>query len=158
VGYGKRIRALRLARDIPADGIGISRSYLTRIELEDQHASLGALERMCESLGIGMSRLFADERRFNEMMVVEDRFVLLVLPFLKQLNARQRKEILDTMGQAPIEAPHRLPYVHTEHRTSRASEKFTRRKDSPTTFPTSRTRCSPSVRSPMMDGCRRELF
>ena len=158
VGYGKRIRQLRIARDIPADGLGVSRSYLTRIELEDQHASLGAIERMCESLHIGMGRLFADERKFDDMMVLEDRFVLLVLPFLKRLTAKQKNEVLAAMATAPKQEPAHLPYVHTEHRTSYESRKSTTLKASSTNFPTSKIRYLPSVRSPMMDGCKRELF
>ena len=97
---GPRIREVRKARGIEATEMGVSRSYLTKLETEYQDGSIGCFERICERLDMGLRRFFMLPEEFGRLMMMEDRFVQQVLPHLKQLTARHKEEIVKTLKAA----------------------------------------------------------
>lgn len=135
--YGHRVREIRKARGLLSEDTGVSRSYLSKIEYEHQGASLGCLERICEALGVGFARFFCPQDKFEALLLLEDKFVAEVLPFLKRLNAEHKKLILQTLEAAPKCKPvqkRSRRSARTRNLTYNESSKFTECKVLPTSF------------------------
>lgn len=125
---GERIRELRCARGIHSSEIPISRSQLSKVEHDHVNPHEDVLMRICDGLQVGIGRLFASQEQFDGMMALEDRFVLAVIPFLKQLNAEQKKTILITLEAAPkqeIRQVHRPRFASTAKPILNASSRYT---------------------------------
>lgn len=93
---GLRIRQLREARGMTQSQLqarsGVSRSYLSRIESGQMTPSLGTLEKIAESLGVGLNRFFIPATKSEALL--EDPFIQGVRPFLRQLDFNQWQSIL----------------------------------------------------------------
>lgn len=93
---GVRIRQLREARGMTQSQLqarsGVSRSYLSRIESGQMTPSLGTLEKVAESLGVGLNRFFIPATKSEALL--EDPFIQGVRPFLRQLDFNQWQSIL----------------------------------------------------------------
>jgi transcriptional regulator with XRE-family HTH domain len=93
---GVRIRQLREARGMTQSQLqarsGVSRSYLSRIESGQMTPSLGTLEKIAESLGVGLNRFFIPATKSEALL--EDPFIQGVRPFLRQLDFNQWQSIL----------------------------------------------------------------
>jgi transcriptional regulator with XRE-family HTH domain len=93
---GVRIRQLREARGMTQSQLqarsGVSRSYLSRIESGQMTPSLGTLEKIAESLGVGLNRFFIPATKSEALL--EDPFIQGVRPFLRQLDYAQWQSIL----------------------------------------------------------------
>jgi transcriptional regulator with XRE-family HTH domain len=93
---GVRIRQLREARGMTQSQLqarsGVSRSYLSRIESGQMTPSLGTLEKIAESLGVGLNRFFIPATKSEALL--EDPFIQGVRPYLRQLDFNQWQSIL----------------------------------------------------------------
>jgi len=93
---GLRIRQLREARGMTQSQLqarsGVSRSYLSRIESGQMTPSLGTLEKVAESLGVGLNRFFIPATKSEALL--EDPFIQGVRPYLRQLDFNQWQSIL----------------------------------------------------------------
>lgn len=93
---GLRIRQLREARGMTQSQLqarsGVSRSYLSRIESGQMTPSLGTLEKIAESLGVGLNRFFIPATKSEALL--EDPFIQGVRPFLRQLDYTQWQSII----------------------------------------------------------------
>lgn len=93
---GMRIRQLREARGMTQSQLqarsGVSRSYLSRIESGQMTPSLGTLEKIAESLGVGLNRFFIPATKSEALL--EDPFIQGVRPYLRQLDFTQWQSIL----------------------------------------------------------------
>lgn len=98
---GQRIRDLRTARHIAAHEVGVNRTYLSKVETGVVTMSLEMIERLSERFEIAPARLLGPQEQFDALLALEDDFVQAVIPYLKQLNETQKKEILITLEAAP---------------------------------------------------------
>jgi transcriptional regulator with XRE-family HTH domain len=93
---GQRIRELRKAWGLTQEELSefscISRSYLARIENGYMTPSLSKLEKISEGLGVGLNRLLMPDN--NGDVLLEDRFIQGLQPFLRQLDWEQWQSIL----------------------------------------------------------------
>jgi transcriptional regulator with XRE-family HTH domain len=93
---GQRIRQLRESRGMTQTQLNahsrVSRSYLCRIESGQMTPSLGTLEKISEALGVGLNRFFVPET--NGATLLEDPFIHVLRPFLRQLDWEQWQSIL----------------------------------------------------------------
>jgi transcriptional regulator with XRE-family HTH domain len=107
---GLRIRQLREARAMTQSQLqarsGVSRSYLSRIESGQMTPSLGTLEKIAESLGVGLNRFFIPATKSEALL--EDPFIQGVRPFLRQLDFNQWQSILKRLQaiNEHMEGPH----------------------------------------------------
>ena len=155
---GRRLRELRESCELSTFDAGTTHHHIWKIE-HGLGVSVGRMDALCRRFGVSISRLWMPDGDFERMLTVEDNFVRQVLPFLKQLNAKQKEFVLKTLDAAPkILSAKQHKYARIRKATSIASRNSTGSKVSPTTSQTSPIRSLPSVRSPMMDGFRRELF
>jgi transcriptional regulator with XRE-family HTH domain len=92
---GQRIQQLRKSRGLTQIALqafsGVSRSYVARIEIGRMTPSLGTLEKISEALGIGINRFFLAQS--NSATVLDDPFILELLPFTRRLDHDQRQFI-----------------------------------------------------------------
>src|ERR1700722_5491480 len=97
---GQRIRQLRESRGITQCQLQlrshVSRSYLSRIENGQMTPSLGTLEKLSEALGFGLNRFFVPET--NGETLLEDPFIQMLRPFLRQLDWEQWQSILKRLA------------------------------------------------------------
>lgn len=132
---GQRVRELREARRIGSKEMGINRTYLSKVETGRTAISLEMVERLCRRFEIGPARLLGSREQFDAMLALEQDFVQAVLPYLRQLNETQRKEILVTLEAAPRQNPARTGRprsVPIENPTSNGSRSCTEGKVSTT--------------------------
>lgn len=81
---------------MPRGHVGVSRSYLARIEGGVMTPGLDVLERLADGLGVGIERLFIQEDGLEAL--IEDPFVRAVLPFLKRLSQQQWEQVLERLA------------------------------------------------------------
>jgi transcriptional regulator with XRE-family HTH domain len=97
---GQRIRQLRESRGMTQSKLQarslVSRSYLSRIESGQMTPSLGTLEKLSEALGVGLNRFFVPET--NGEALLEDPFIQVLRPFLRQLDWEQWQSILKRLA------------------------------------------------------------
>jgi transcriptional regulator with XRE-family HTH domain len=97
---GRRIRQLRESREMTQSQLQarsrVSRSYLSRIESGQMTPSLGTLEKISETLGVGLNRFFVPET--NGEALLEDPFIQGLRPFLRQLDWEQWQSILKRLA------------------------------------------------------------
>jgi len=147
--FGQRLLDLRNVRKLKPSDLAVSRTFLSRVENERLLASLGFIERLCQAYGIGLGRLFASEEDFEAMLALEEEFVEAVKPFLKKLNAEQRKQILATLEAAPKAAKRgRRACDRIKKVTFGESKKYTPQTVSSSNSPIYPMECSPSTPSP----------
>ncbi|HEV2387570.1 MAG TPA: helix-turn-helix domain-containing protein [Candidatus Acidoferrales bacterium] len=107
---GLRIRQLRETRGMTQSQLqarsGVSRSYLSRIESGQMTPSLGTLEKIAESLGVGLNRFFIAATKSEALL--EDPFIQGVRPFLRQLDFNQWQSVLKRLQAISehLESPH----------------------------------------------------
>jgi transcriptional regulator with XRE-family HTH domain len=93
---GQRIRQLRESRAMTQSRLQarsrVSRSYLSRIEGGQMTPSLGTLEKLSETLGVGLNQFFVPKT--NGETLLEDPFIQELRPFLRQLDLEQWQSIL----------------------------------------------------------------
>ena len=117
---GQRVQQLRESRGMTQTQLHahsrVSRSYLSRIESGQMTPSLGTLEKFSEALGVGLNRFFAPEK--NGEALLDDPFIQVLQPFLRQLDWEQWQSILKRLAaisdhisnqkrRYPFEAPGR---------------------------------------------------
>jgi transcriptional regulator with XRE-family HTH domain len=134
---GVRIRQLREARGMTQSQLqarsGVSRSYLSRIESGQMTPSLGTLEKIAESLGVGLNRFFIPATKSEALL--EDPFIQGVRPYLRQLDFNQWQSILKRLeaisdhmegsnGNGNGHAPHPMP-VQAHPEAGRRAPAFT---------------------------------
>jgi transcriptional regulator with XRE-family HTH domain len=111
---GQRIRQLRESRAMTQTQLQarsrVSRSYLSRIENGQMTPSLGTLEKISEPLGIGLTRFFVPETNANTLL--EDPFIRLLRPFLRQLDWEQWHSILKRLAAISDHVSERNGQVH----------------------------------------------
>ena len=65
--FGKRIRQLRLERDLSQEELGakakLHRTYIGMIERAEKNITLENIEKLSKALGVPISFLFKDENR-----------------------------------------------------------------------------------------------
>jgi transcriptional regulator with XRE-family HTH domain len=97
---GQRIRQLRESRAMTQSQLQarsrVSRSYLSRIENGQMTPSLGTLEKISETFGVGLNRFFVQET--NGETLLEDPFIQELRPFLRQLDWEQWQSILKRLA------------------------------------------------------------
>ncbi len=97
---GQRIRQLRKSRGMTQSQLQarsrVSRSYLSRIEKGQMTPSLGTLEKISETFGVGLNRFFVPE--MNGETLLEDPFIQELRPFLRQLDWEQWQSILKRLA------------------------------------------------------------
>src|ERR1700682_4538437 len=122
-----RIRELRRARHSTWKSLGVERTSLCRVETDARGISLGYLNRIAASLDTSVWRFFLREVDFARLMLLEDDLVIVVLPFLRLLNAGQNAQILQTGEAAPQQKAWTGRGAHserTERVTSNESKRF----------------------------------
>jgi transcriptional regulator with XRE-family HTH domain len=96
------IRELRLSRRISKSQLarlaGISKPFVSQLERGNCEPGLRTLERLSDAFGIGLERLLKLDAA--ELML-QDRFVQDVRPFVPRLNQVQRLLVLRTLQAAP---------------------------------------------------------
>jgi len=111
---GQRIRRLRESCGMTQTQLQtrsrVSRSYLSRIESGKMTPSLGTLEKISESLGIGLNRFFVPET--NGEAVIEDPFIQRLRPFIRQLDWEQGQSILKRLAAISDHVSGRNEQVH----------------------------------------------
>ncbi len=95
------IRSLRLHNGLSqrqlALRMSVPRTYVSKIENEKATPTLSSLERLAKALEVSVPDLLSGGERNRQEEVrelMEDRFVVEVLPYLSQLTGMQRSSIL----------------------------------------------------------------
>jgi transcriptional regulator with XRE-family HTH domain len=93
---GRRIAQLREVRGLTQSQLTsvsrVSRSYVSRIESGKMTPSLGTLEKISAALDTSLDRFFVKESDAADLL--EDKFVLAVRPYLRQLEWVQWESLL----------------------------------------------------------------
>jgi transcriptional regulator with XRE-family HTH domain len=104
---GLRIRQFRESRKMTQRQLGLrsrlTRSYLSRIESGQMTPSLGTLEKISESFGVGLNRLFVPTT--NADTLLEDSFIRGLVTYLRLLEWEQWQSILKRLvaiGSGPL--------------------------------------------------------
>ena len=96
------IRELRQSRSMTRPELArlskMSRSYLWHIEQGHATPSLASLEKLSGALNVGLSRFF---RRSDAEILLENTFVRAIHPFVRQLDHKQRQQLMKTLEAAP---------------------------------------------------------
>jgi len=99
-GIGLRVKKFREALGITQyelqERSGVSRSYLSRIEIGMMTPGLGTLEKIADALEISLNRFFQVKSMADDLL--DDPFINELRPFLHQLDAKRREAILKSVA------------------------------------------------------------
>jgi transcriptional regulator with XRE-family HTH domain len=91
-----RIRiARRLTRPQLAGRAGVSREHLWAVEQNRYTPGLFIVQRIAEALEIGLARFFLSHD--EAFLLLQDPLIRTLSPMVKNLNARQREQIVKTL-------------------------------------------------------------
>lgn len=96
----RRISQLRESRELTQSQLarrsrGVTRSYIWCVEKGRHTPSIAVLEKLSDSLGIGLQRFFVPGS--DDELLLENPFIDASRPLLHQLNSEQRAHLLKVL-------------------------------------------------------------